>query len=101
MKKLTRLEEISIYTSICGTVNLIENDKQMLKLVDEMIKSLDDPTVEELKFLADLKAEITRTLGASETLLGQMVDRYQGITEGPVKPPEWMKKHETKAKKEK
>lgn len=101
MKKLTRCEEISIYTSICGTIRLIEDDKQMLKLIDEMIKNLDNPTVEELKLLAELKEEVTRTLETSETLLGQMVNHYQGVTEGPVKPPEWLKKHEIKPKKEK
>lgn len=101
MKKLTRRDEISIYTSICGTIRLIEGDKQMLELIDEMIKKLDDPTVEELKLLAELKEDVTNALETSEMVLGRMINHYQGVTEGPVKPPEWLKKHEIKPKKEK
>lgn len=94
MKKLTRYEEIGLFLSIESMHDQIRIEKCEIDRIQNLIKSIAQPTSDELMLVTRVLDYRTREVEKNEKLLDEMMFRYQGTDSShPVLYPDcWIDK---------
>lgn len=91
MKKLTRLEEISLFLCITSTSDQIAIEKRELERIRKLIRSIPQPTSEELALVTKVLDYRTKDIEKNESYLEEMMMMYQHTdSSAPIVYPEWM-----------